>query len=269
MMHRRGDNRRMASAIRVGIIGFGYATQTFHAPLIASVPGLEVAAISTSNPDKVRAGWPAAAIETTPHALLARADIDLVVVPTPNDTHHPLARAALLAGKHVVVDKPFTLTQAEALDLCALAKQCGRVLSVFHNRRWAGDFLEVRELLARGTLGRVVHVESHFDRFRPQVRVRWREQDGAGSGLWMDLGSHLVDQALLLFGRPEALALDLLRQRDGALTDDGFHARLRYAGGLRVELHASALAAAPDAMFRIHGTRGSFVKQGLDPQRMR
>ena len=257
----------MNPPIRVGIIGYGYATKTFHAPLIACVPGLAITAIASSDAAKVHADWPQVEVVPTPQALIGRSDIDLVIVPTPNDTHHPLARAALLAGKHVVVDKPFTLTRAEAEDLCRLAAQHRRVLSVFHNRRWDGDFLTVRELLARGELGRITYVESHFDRFRPQVRTRWREQDGPGSGLWMDLGPHLVDQALQLFGRPDALALDLMTQRDGAQANDGFHARLRYANGLRVVLHASVLAAAPGARFRIHGTGGSLLKHGgLDPQ---
>src|SRR6185369_7217421 len=237
--------RRMTAPIRVAIIGYGYATKTFHAPLIASVPGLALRAVSSSDASKVLADWPQLAVEASPQALIAREDIDLVVVPTPNDTHHPLARAALLAGKHVVVDKPFTLTLAEAQDLCTVAKQCGRLLSVFHNRRWDGDFLTVRELVAAGTLGRLTHVESHFDRYRPTVRARWREQAGPGSGLWVDLGAHLLDQSVQLFGLPEAMTVDLMTQRDGAVTNDAFHALLRYADGLRVVLHATALAAAP------------------------
>lgn len=256
----------MTPAIGVGVVGYGYATKTFHAPLIASVPGLALRAVSSSDPSKVLADWPGLAVEPSPAALMARADIDLVVVPTPNDTHFPLARDALLAGKHVVVDKPFTLTQAEARELTTLAAQRGRVLSVFHNRRWDGDFLTVRELVASGRLGRVVHVESHFDRFRPLVRSRWREQPGAGSGLWMDLGSHLVDQAVQLFGMPQGLWADLAIQRDQAVTNDAFHARLRYDGGPMVILHATALAASPAPRFAIHGTAGSFVKRGLDPQ---
>ncbi|HJV60055.1 MAG TPA: oxidoreductase [Albitalea sp.] len=256
----------MSSSIRVGVIGYGYATKTFHAPLIAGVPGLTLRAMSSSDPAKVLADWPGLIVEADPQALIARDDIDLVVVPTPNDTHFPLAKAALEAGKHVVVDKPFTLTGAEAVELAALARRHERVLSVFHNRRWDGDFLSLRDVLAGGRLGRIVQFESHFDRFRPVVRARWREQGGPGSGLWVDLGAHLVDQCLQLFGAPQAIALDLCAQRDGAVANDRFHAQLRYAGGLRVLLHASALAAAPGARFTLHGTRGSYVKHGLDPQ---
>src|SRR5471032_2780469 len=152
-----------------------------------------------------------------------------------------------------------------AAGLIACADAAGRLLSVFHNRRWDADFLTVRQLLAAGTLGRVTYFESHFDRYRPQVQTRWREADLPGSGLWYDLGPHLLDQALQLFGAPQGISLDLMRQRDGAATDDWFHAVLRYEG-LRVVLHASALTAQPGARYTVHGTAGSFVKQGLDPQ---
>lgn len=259
----------MTAPIRVAIVGHGYATRTFHAPLVQSVPGLVLAAVSSSDPAKVAAERPGLPVEPTPEALFARPDIDLVVLPTPNDTHHPLARAALAAGKHVVVDKPFTLDAAQAEDLQAQAAASGRLLSVFHNRRWDGDFLALQALLAGGAdgrLGRVTQFESRFDRFRPQVRDRWRERAGPGSGLWLDLGAHLLDQALLLFGEPLGIAVELRRERDGAQADDAFSARLRYADGLRVSLQATALAALPGPRFAVHGTRGSFVKAGLDPQ---
>ena len=255
----------MPTLIRIGIIGCGFATQTFHAPLIEGVPGLELAAVSSSDPAKVHAYRPSLEVLATPEALMARPDIDLVIVPTPNDTHFPLARAALLAGKHVVVDKPITLTVTQAQALDVLAKRQERVLSVFHNRRWDGDFMTVRQLLQTGELGRVVHFESHFDRFRPQLRTRWREQPGLGGGLWFDLGSHLLDQALQLFGWPQAIHLDMASLRDGSVTDDWWHAQLRY-DGLRVSLHASALVAASERRFAVHGTRGSYVKHGLDTQ---
>lgn len=256
----------MTHPIRVGILGYGYATKTFHAPLVASVPGLALQAVSSSDASKVHADWPALQVCDTPAALIGRGDIDLVIVPTPNETHFPLAREALLAGKHVVVDKPFTLTLDEARQLTELAAKRQRVLSVFHNRRWDGDFLTAREVIAGGRLGRVTHFESHFDRYRPIVRGRWREQAGPGGGLWLDLGSHLLDQAVQLFGLPAGLQVDLATQRDGAVTNDAFHAQLRYAHGLRVVLHASALVAAPGARFAVHGTGGSWVKSGLDPQ---
>jgi predicted dehydrogenase len=255
----------MKKTIKVGIVGYGYATATFHAPLISSVPSLELVAISSSDASKVHAAWPQMTVCATAQALFARDDIDLVIIPTPNDTHHALATQALAAGKHVVVDKPFTLTTADARDLIALAKAGQRVLSVFHNRRWDGDFLTVQKLLASGELGRVTHCESHFDRYRPEVPQRWRDGAGPGSGLWYDLGPHLIDQALCLFGMPETLFLDLASQRDAVLTDDWFHAILGY-GDQRVILHASALVAHQGPRFVLHGTQGSFTKYGLDPQ---
>jgi len=194
-----------------------------------------------------------------------RDDIDLVVIATPNDTHHPLAREALLAGRHVVVDKPFTVALDDARELVELARERRRVLSVFHNRRWDGDFLTLRQLVAEGALGRVVEMSSRHDRYRPEVRPRWREGAGPGAGLWFDLGPHLVDQALQLFGRPRAITLERDLLRDGALADDWFHASLRY-DRLHVHLHGGMLVAASAPRFAVHGTLGSFVKEGLDTQ---
>lgn len=188
----------MNDKIRVGLIGYGYASKTFHAPLIMGTPGLELAAVSSSDETKVKADWPAVSVVSEPRHLFNDPHIDLIVIPTPNDTHFPLAKAALEAGKHVVVDKPFTVTLSQARELDALARSTGRVLSVFHNRRWDSDFLTLKALLADGVLGEVSLFESHFDRFRPQVRDRWREQGGPGSGIWYDLAPHLLDQAIQL-----------------------------------------------------------------------
>lgn len=253
------------NALRVGLIGYGFAGRTFHAPLIAGVPGLVLSAVASRDAAKVQADFPGIAVDPDPYALLQRPELDLVVIASPNDSHHPLARAALAAGRHVVVDKPFTLTLAQARELQALAAQRGRLLSVFHNRRWDGDFLTLRALLDSGTLGRVVHVESRFDRFRPQVRTRWRESAQPGAGLWFDLAPHLLDQALQLFGTPHAMRVDRALLRDGAQADDWFCARLRY-DRLEVTLGASTLAAAPGPRFVVHGTAGSWVKHGLDAQ---
>jgi predicted dehydrogenase len=253
--------------LRVGVVGFGYASQTFHAPLIAATPGLRLAAVSSRDAARVHAALgETVAVWPTADALLAGAEIDLVVVATPNDTHHPLARAALLAGRHVVVDKPIALDAQQAQDLIAVARAQQRLLSVFHNRRWDGDFMTVRRLLAGGALGRARYAELRFDRFRPQVRDRWRETAVPGSGIWMDLGPHLIDQCLQLFGWPIALWADIAALRDGAGTDDFFSARLRYADGLRVTVGASMLAAHAGARFLVQGTRGGYVKHGVDAQ---
>lgn len=255
----------MSSAIRVGLVGYGFSGKTFHAPLIAAVPGLVLAAIASSDATKVLADHPAMLVYPDPQALIAADDIDLVVVATPNDTHAPLARAAILAGKPVVVDKPFTLDLHEARDLLALAAQYGVLLSVFHNRRWDSDFLTIRAAITEGVVGDVTHFESHFDRFRPTVRDRWRERAGAGSGVWFDLGPHLVDQALQLFGLPDRVQGSLAAQRPGAVTDDWAHAILGY-GDRRVVLQATMLAAGGTHRFTVHGTAGSMTKRLADRQ---
>jgi predicted dehydrogenase len=257
--------RHHERVLNVGLVGFGYASATFHAPLIQATAGLRLAAVVSSAPEKTRQSLPNVDIHDTAASMYSRADIDLVVIATPNRTHFPLAMEALRARKHVVVDKPFVLDTAEARQLVDYAGAQKLVLSVFHNRRWDGDFLTVKSLLAQETLGRVVQFESHFDRFRPVVRNRWRESDETGGGLWYDLGSHLVDQALQLFGRPTAIWLDLASQRDGALTDDWFHAVLQY-GSMRALLHASALTPLPGPRFTVHGSRATYVKHGLDMQ---
>ena len=257
-----------AAPLRVALIGYGNAGRIFHAPLISGVPGLQLACIGSSKPDAVQADWPQVRVLPA-SAVLDDADIDVVVIATSNESHHPLAKAALLAGKHVVVDKPCAITLAQTDDLLATAAAQNRVLTVFQNRRFDADFLTLQAVLASGQLGRVVQVESHFDRYRPQVPGRWRDQDLPGSGLWFDLGAHLVDQALQLFGPAEALMVDMARQRDGAQTNDWFHAQLRFDGthpGLRVILHASALVPELGPRWVVHGTEGSFIKYGLDPQ---
>lgn len=258
----------MSDSIRVGLIGYGYASKTFHAPLIAGTPGMALAAVSSSDATKVHADWPSVPVVSEPKHLFNDPNIDLIVIPTPNDTHFPLAKAALEAGKHVIVDKPFTVTLSQARELDALAKSFGRVLSVFHNRRWDSDFLTVKALLNEGTLGEILFFESHFDRFRPQVRNRWREQSGPGSGIWYDLAPHLLDQAVNLFGLPVSMTVDLAQLRPGAQTTDYFHAVLSYPQR-RIVLHGTMVAAAESARYILHGTRGSFVKFGLDPQEER
>ena len=254
-----------ASPIRVGLIGYGFSGKTFHAPLIASVAELELRAVSSRDARKVQADFPGMVVHADPHALIAAEDIDLVVIATPNETHAPLARAAIAAGKHVVIDKPFTLDLDEARALLALADRHGCLLSVFHNRRWDSDFLTMRAAIDAGVVGNVTHFESHFDRFRPDVRDRWRERSGPGSGVWYDLGPHLVDQALLLFGLPDTVQASIATQRPGAMTDDWAHVVLSY-GERRVILQASMLVAGGVDRFTVHGTAGSMTKRCADRQ---
>lgn len=258
----------MTAIINVGLVGYGAASQTFHAPLIQATEGLDLVAVSSSDAAKVQASLPHVDVESQALALCQRSDIGLIVIPTPNDTHFSLAKTALLAGKHVVVDKPFTVTSSEAKTLKTLADDKKCLLSVFHNRRWDSDFLTVKALLKAGTLGRLVSVESRFDRFRPHLTGRWREKATPGGGLWFDLGPHLLDQACELFGIPQAILLELGALRDGATADDDFLALLDYEG-FRVTLSAGTLVAEPTPRFRLNGTQGSYVKYGLDPQEER
>lgn len=249
----------------VALIGYGYAGKTFHAPLIQAEPGLRLAAVVSSNPAKVQADLPEMRVEADIATILADPTINLVVIATPNDSHAPLAHAAIDAGKALVVDKPLALTLAEARQIAIHAGECGTLLSVFHNRRWDGDFLTIARAIEQGLIGKVAHFESHFDRFRPTVRDRWRETPGPGSGVWADLGPHLVDQALCLFGLPERVMASLGTLRDGAQTDDWAHVVLEYADK-RCVLHAGMLVAGGSPRFVVHGSDGSLIKHGLDPQ---
>ncbi len=251
--------------IRVGLIGYGYSGATFQAPLIAATAGLRLALVCSSQPEKVQADFPGMAVVADPAALIASSELDLVVIATTNATHFPLAKQALLAGKHVVVEKPFAITVQEAAELADLAEQKKLMLSVFHNRRWDSDFLTLRQAVESGLLGAINSYESHFDRYRPTVRQRWREQDLPGSGMLYDLGSHLVDQALVLFGNPDSVHCDIGVQRQGGMADDYFHLTMRY-GARRVILHSAMLAHQPGPRFLVHGELGSFTKHGLDPQ---
>lgn len=253
----------MPDTINVALIGFGYAGRTFHAPLIRATPGLALATVVSSRPDAVRASLGDVAVAGTIEAALADPRIKLVVIATPDVLHAGHALAALDSGKHVVIDKPFALSLDEARIVVARAHACRRTLSVFHNRRWDSDFLTLRRLIERETLGDITQFESHYDRYRPLVRDRWRERPGAG--VWRDLGPHLVDQALQLFGAPLAIYADLGIQRPCAVATDYAHVLLRYEQR-RVILHASLLTPEPGPRLAVHGSRGSFVKHGVDPQ---
>ena len=251
--------------IRTALVGYGFAGKTFHVPLLHATEGLALTHVVSSRPDAVHADLPDVVVVPDVDALLARHDMDLVVIAAPNDQHTPLARTALRAGRHVVVDKPFTLSLAEARELRDLAAETGRVLRVFQNRRFDSDFLGIAELVRSGRLGDVVHLESRIDRFRPTVRDRWREAAVPGGGIWFDLGPHLVDQALLLFGVPERVDADLAALRPGATVEDWAHCVLQYPGR-RVVLQASMLVAGGSSRFAVHGTRGTAVKELPDQQ---
>lgn len=254
-----------ASIVNVGLIGYGMAGRVLHAPLLSAVDGLRLRSIVQRRGDDAGARYPGALILREAGALFDDEKIALVVIATPNVSHFELARRALLAGKHVVVDKPFTVTAVEARELIAIARERRALLTVFHNRRWEGDFLTVRRLLEENAFGRLVSYEARFDRFRNVPRPNaWRESGDPGAGILYDLGSHLVDQALLLFGAPETVTADVRRERDFG-SDDAFEIRMDYPG-MRAILYAGMLVREPTPTFTIRGTEATFVKFGKDPQ---
>ena len=262
--------------IRTAVLGFGLAGKVFHCPFITAVPGLELTAIVQRTGDTAAHAYPSARILRSPEEAFGDPAIDLIVVGTPNETHFALAAAALRAGKHVVVDKPITSTASEARELIDLATRQKHILAPFHNRRFDGDFLTVKKLLAEGTLGRIVTVESRFDRFRPAQRPgTWKESAGPSTGLLVDLGPHVADGALALFGAPARITASVRRDRDTTAIDDAFDIALDYdlpsgdlpsGHGLRYTCAATMLAAEPAPRFQLNGTRGSYTKYGVDPQ---
>jgi scyllo-inositol 2-dehydrogenase (NADP+) len=251
--------------IQVGLVGYGLSGSVFHAPFLQTVEGLELAAVVSSKPNVVQTDLPGVTVVPSLEELLALSELDLIVITSPNTTHFDFARQALLAGKHVVLEKPFTISTAEANELITVARDCGVLLSAYQNRRWDNDFLTIRRLLESGMLGELVTYEAHFDRYRPAVQNRWREQDLPGSGLLYDLGSHLIDQALVLFGTPKTVFARLQAQREGAQSVDAFHMTLDY-GRLEVILRSGSLVREPGPRYQLHGTKGSFHKYGIDSQ---
>lgn len=252
--------------IGVAVIGFGIGGRFYHSPFIRAVPGLKLEAIVQRSGQEAQNSFPDIQILRSVEDALGDASVQLIVVTTPNETHHNLAKQALLAGKHVVVDKPFAATSAEARELIDLAAERNLIVAPFHNRRWDGDFKTVQMLLHRGDLGRLVTFESHFDRYRPlQLQNTWKERAHRANGMVFDLASHLVDQTLALFGAPEAITASVRRDRDTTNIDDAFDIALHYPRMLAY-CRASWLAAEPAPRFVLHGTKGSFRKWGVDPQ---
>jgi scyllo-inositol 2-dehydrogenase (NADP+) len=251
--------------LKVGLIGFGLAGQAFHAPIIRGVPGLELACIMARSGALAQQRYPDVRMVRTLEELLADDQIRLCVIATPNTTHFDLARLCLLAGRDVVVDKPFAPTLRESQELLDLAAQQKRLLTVYQNRRWDGDFQTVKKIVGAGTLGDITEYECRYDRFRPEPKKDvWRERPEPGSGILFDLGPHVLDQALVLFGPPQTVSARLFYQRGGAV-DDGFDVALEYPK-FRALLRARMMAFAPGPHFLIHGRKGSFVKYGMDPQ---
>jgi scyllo-inositol 2-dehydrogenase (NADP+) len=267
----------LSTPIRTAVIGYGLAGRVFHCPFVHAVPGLELSAIVVSNPERAaeaKSGYPNARILPKFSDALEDPAIDLIVVGTPNETHFEIAKSALEAGKHVVIDKPITTSSAEARVLIELAKQQGKILAPYHNRRYDTDFLTIHKLVQDGTLGRITEVAAHFDRFRPLVRPNTWKESGLLNGLLYDLGPHLVDQALALFGPPARVTCTDTTIRDITDIDDFLHITFEYETKLPngetrsmfYHCNATMLASDPAPRFRVHGTLGSYTKQGLDPQ---
>jgi scyllo-inositol 2-dehydrogenase (NADP+) len=256
----------MSDAIGVAVIGFGMAGQLFHAPFVNAVPGLRLDVIVQRKGDEATKAYPKARILRSFDEALADVDVQLVVVATPNETHYALAKQALLAGKHVVIDKPFAPTSEQAKELWKISEERGLVLAPFQNRRWDGDFLTVKKLIEEKAIGRLVTYEARWDRFRPLQRENtWKESGAPMNGLLFDLGPHLVDQALVLFGTPIGITASVRKDRDTTDIEDAFDITLHYPK-LLVHCRSSMLACDASPRFLLHGTRGSFKKYGLDPQ---
>ncbi|WP_255484172.1 Gfo/Idh/MocA family oxidoreductase [Granulicella sp. 5B5] len=265
------------SPIRTAVLGYGLAGRVFHCPFVSAVPGLELSAIALRSPESaaktaeaVRSIYPNTRILSSIDEAINSPDIDLIVVGTPNDSHVEYGRAALKAGKHVVIDKPLAPTSAECTELIDLAARHGTVLAPFHNRRFDSDFLTVKKLIHEGVFGRVNQVLSHYDRFRPIQRPNsWKEAPGLASGLLYDLGPHLIDQALALFGAPTHITASVRFDRDKTDIDDAFDITFDFTidgHNLRYGCHSTMLAAEPSPRFLVHGTHASYTKFGLDPQ---
>src|SRR5215472_3603152 len=250
--------------IDVGLIGFGLAGRCFHAPVIRAVSGLRLAAIVQRTGDSATRVFPDVQTVRSVDELLAIGSIRLVGIATPNQTHFPIARQCLRAGRDVVIDKPFTTTVAEAVELLGLAKELGRLLTVYHNRRFDADFQALQKAAADDELGRIVRFESTYDRFRPAAKPgAWREKPGPGSGVLFDLAPHLIDQALSLLGRPEAVSADVRTEREGFATDDAFDLMFYYPDGARALLRATMLALPLRPRLVVLGTKGAFLKRTL------
>lgn len=256
--------------IKVGLAAYGMSGQVFHAPFISTNPHFKLCKIVERSKELSKERYPNATIVRSFEELIKDPAIELIVVNTPDSTHYEYARLALEAGKHVIVEKPFTSTTEEGEELIALAAEKGLMLSVYQNRRWDADFRTVQEIIAKGLLGRLVEYESTFARYRNFIKPNtWKETGESGGGLTYNLGSHLIDQAIRLFGMPEAVFADIATMRTHGKVDDYFMIRFlrpSLAPDVRVTLKASYLMREAEPRFVLHGTLGSFVKHGVDKQ---
>ena len=255
----------MNTPIRTALIGYGSVAEKMHAPLISVCPDLDFVSVVERNGNRCEEKFPNVRTFRSLDELLEADFADLICITTPNEFHFPMAKQCLLAGKHVVVDKPVTIFPHEAEELEQIAKEKNLICSVFHNRRYDGDFRTLQKLVSDQTLGKLVYLESHFDRFRPQVSENWREKNVPGNGITYDLGSHLIDQVVLLFGKPDSIYANIQKQRKNAVADDFFDISLYYSG-FKARVTAGVLVNVPTPKFLLLGEKGSYQKFFLDVQ---
>lgn len=252
--------------INTALLSYGMSGDVFHAPLLAAHPGFELTHVLERTQSKSSRRYPQVKVVRTIADIARDPSIELVIVNTPNASHFEYSKQLLDAGKHIVVEKPFTVTTAEADELIALAKKKNRVLTVFHNRRWDGDFLTVKKVIEGNLLGKLVELETHYDRFRNVIdNASWKENAGTGVSILYNLGSHMLDQVYILFGMPQELDARMGIQRPEGMVDDYYDIRMTYPS-LNVIVKSSYLVREPGPRYVLHGVNGSFVKYGIDPQ---
>ena len=252
--------------LNAAIIGFSLSGRVFHAPFLHTHPGFNLTKIVERSSQTSKERYPYIQVVKDYQDLLQDDDLDVIVVGTPNTWHYPMVKESLLAGKHVVVEKPFTPTSKEADELIEIAKKAHRKIFVYHNRRWDGDFLTIQRLINEQTLGEIFEYEAHFDRFAPEVKSNWRDEDKPGSGILYDLGAHLIDQVVQLFGFPQEIKSTIEAQRKNSPVDDYFRLELNYPKDLKAILTAGMLVKEVGPRFIIKGSKGQFTKYGIDPQ---
>ena len=267
-MIKKIQNDYSSHVIKTAVVGFGLSATVFHIPFIQASSAFELVAISSSQRDAVQQSYPEVTVYDSAPFMVEDTDAELIIITAPNNVHYSLTHMALSQNRHVIIEKPFVTRVEQGEMLIDLARAQNKVLAVFHNRRWDGDYLTVKQLINSDQLGKVRYFESHFDRFRPVVQGKWREQPGDGAGILFDLGPHLIDQALDLFGIPDAVTARCLSSREDAKATDFFNLWLHYADK-EVVLQSSPYAAAPMLRFHVQGMQASYVKHGLDPQEER
>jgi scyllo-inositol 2-dehydrogenase (NADP+) len=256
----------MKKIINTAIVGFGLSGKVFHAPFIHLHPGFHLSKVVERHKEESKEIYPEVEVVKEYMDLLRDDSIDLIIICTPNTLHNEMAREALNAGKHIVIEKPFTPTYAEANELISLAETVDKKIFVYQNRRWDGDFLTIEKLIHSGILGEIEWYEAHFDRYRPEMEAgKWRDEPLPGGGILYDLGSHLIDQVLHLFGLPASIKAEIEMQRKGSPVDDFFKIELEYQG-MKVLLTAGMNVKELGPRFIVHGNRGSYIKYGIDPQ---